>query len=37
MKKGFISLERLEFEVLRGDLYQENKKNKMLTIADFVK
>lgn len=35
MKKGLISLERLEFEVLRDELNQEKKKNKTLTIDDF--
>jgi hypothetical protein len=37
MKKGLISLERLEFEVLRDELNQEKKKNNTLTIDDFFK
>ncbi len=37
MKKGLISLERLEFEVLRHELNQEKKKNKMLTTDDYFK
>ena len=37
MKKGLISLERLEFEVLRDELNQETKKNKTAKIDDYFK
>ena len=35
MKKGLISLERLEFEVLRDELRREEIKNRAVIIDDY--
>ena len=35
MKKGLISLERLEFEVLRDELNREEIKKKAVVIDDY--
>ena len=37
MKKGLVSLERLEFEVLRDELNQEMHKKKSVKIDDYFK
>ena len=36
MKKGLISLEKLEFEVLRDELSREEIKKKAVIIDDYV-
>ena len=37
MKKGLISLERLEFEVLRDEINRETIKKKAVVIDDYFK